>query len=145
MSITLFKQKYCLDVVKPLCFEFAEKIDKKLNWDYYSQTVGALIDAGVTEVLVFEDGNFPIGMLIYTYFPDLITGEMHATELAWYCKPNKVGAGVKLLDAMIANARQKECKQVNIVHMIDDDKVGGFLQKKGFNLYEKTYSLMVNN
>lgn len=133
--------------IKPLCYEFSKSIDKKLNWNHWKKTVSALIENGVGKGIVsFNDKNNVTGMLVFMFFPDLITGELNATEMCWYVSPQHRGktVGIDLLDTMINLATDKKVSNINLTHLAEDNRVGEFYQKKGFKLFEKNYTLKVN-
>ena len=140
--IKLHKKSQVLDSIKELCLEFAALGGKKPNWEFWRNGTGSLIDNGVAECLIaYNKDAQPIGFLIYALFPDLISGELNATEMLWYADKNSSLAGVRLLDKMIVCAKNKKCFNVNVTNMTFNPKVGDYLNKQGFIHTESHHTL----
>lgn len=129
--------------MKHLSDDFSIMYNRAINWDYWREHMGKLIDAGVVECIFAEDQDDILGFFIYTLFPDLLTGELTATEMYWYAKKNSSMAGIKIFNKFIDRAKEKKAVHINVTHLFDDPEVGRFLSKKGFKPIETHYSFKV--
>ena len=143
VEIKTLKMSYCLDMIKPLADDFSELYNRKIDWAYFRDAMGALIDNKVAECIVCEKDNQVVGFLIYTIFPDLLSGESCATEMYWYASKNESSIGVKLLDEFIKNAKKKKASHINVTHLSETPEIGRFLKKKGFRHIETHHSMKV--
>ena len=96
----------------PLCIEFAKLAEKKLNWEHWHSAVGGLVQNKLASCLVLKDGNMIVGMLCWSYFPDLITAELSATEICWYIDPEyrSLENAKIMIDAMESEASIRKGK-----------------------------------
>lgn len=97
----------------------------------------ALVEYGPT-----EQEFRAVGLLGATFLPDPFSGEMTAAEHFWFVSPEhrKSGIGLQLLDRFEADARDRGCSQVIMVHFMH---LGPGLQKlyeaRGYTALEQTY------
>ena len=129
--------------LKPLCEEFASLVGKDLNWKHWHSAVGGLVQNGIASCIVLKDGDNMVGILAYSYFPDLITAELSATEICWYIKPQYRSKKIAnmMLDMMETEAREKECKNINLV-CLDNDMahiMERYYRSKGFCKIETSF------
>ena len=105
--------------LKPLCEEFALLAGKELNWKHWHSAVGGLVQNGIASCIALKEGEDLQGMLIYSYFPDLISSELSATEMCWYIDPKhrSQSNAQMMLDMMEHEAREKGCKFLNMVSL----------------------------
>jgi len=99
------------------------------------------LDIGCFFILVDNEGSVQggIGGLLY---PDYITGIMAATEMFWYVrKPYRGKYGLALMNKYEQWAKEKGCKKVRMVHLIDlmPEKLRHFYELKGYHEIEITY------
>lgn len=144
-KIIQLKNKNQIFGLRALCQEFANITEKNLNWNHWFGTVGSLFNAKIADGLVVLSDNEYVGMLIWSYFPDLISGELSATETAFYVKPEfRTNVGSDLLDKMISICAEKEVINVNMSHFYDSERIGTLYKRKGFIQHETSYVLRVN-
>lgn len=142
-EIIFLKTKNKMKALQPLCEEFANLAGKELNWKHWHDAVGGLVQNGIASCIAIKDGEELVGMLIYSYFPDLITSELSATEVCWYIKKayRSKGNSKMMLDMMENEAREKGCKFLNMVHLEDKKSavMGRYYRSMGFDKVETSY------
>lgn len=141
MELVKLPSKQKMFGLRGLCHEFAESANKNLNWNHWHQSVGGLVDNKIADCYVLKKDAEYVGMLIWSYFPCLITQELSATEICFYTNEKSRGHGLKLLNKMIAVCKEKKVININMSHFINDDRVGDLYFKKDFIGNEKTYIL----
>jgi GNAT superfamily N-acetyltransferase len=124
--------------LRAVAHNFAEAINKKIDWKHWHSAVGGLVNNNIADCLVIVHENEFVGALIWSYFPDLITAELSATEIGWYVEPLHRGCGIDLLDKMIEICQSKGVKYVNMTHFTDS-RIGVVYERKGFKKYEISY------
>lgn len=132
-----------LEIIKNLCLDFSNLYSKSMNWEFWQKHMGALINAKISECLIAKSNEKIKGFLLYTFFPDLLTGELTATEMYWYAEKNNSLIGVKLFNQFLINSKNKNAKKINVTHLTQTPEVGEFLKNKGFEKIEINYSLKV--
>lgn len=145
--IKIYENSDFIKLIKPLCEGFSESINKKLDWEFWSKSIKALCDNGIAKGLIaFNDDNEVIGMLVFTFFPDLISGELNSTEICFYVVPKyrKSTIAIELLDTMINFSKVKFVKNINLTHFSCDERISSLYERKGFVLFEKNYTLRVD-
>lgn len=128
--------------LKSMAYAFAVSTGRTLNFDHWHQSIKGLLEHGIADGCALVcDGNI-VGALIWSYFPCLVSGELQATELCWYVDPDHRGKdAILMLDFMEVNARSKECKQINMVHLDVEgsDRIKRLYKIRGFSLKETAY------
>jgi|TARA_R100001163_G_scaffold2519_3_gene3907 predicted acetyltransferase len=142
-EIVFLKTKKQMKALQSLCEEFAELAGKELSWKHWHSAVGGLVQNGIASCIVIRDDEDIVGILAYSYFPDLITSELSATEICWYIKPDyrsKDNAQM-MLDMMENEAREKGCKFLNMVCLENDRTavMGRYYRSIGFDKVETSY------
>lgn len=79
-----------------------------------------LIENNVGVIFAFEDldGNWA-GMLGGMAYLEIYSGRMTATEMFWFVREGFRGPGLKLYKAFEKWARDKECSEIRMVHLLD--------------------------
>lgn len=143
VEISFLKNKSSMKNLQPLCVEFAKMAEKKLNWKHWHSAVGGLVQNKLASCLVLKDGNVIVGMLCWSYFPDLITAELSATEICWYIDPDyrSPGNANLMINAMESEARIRQCKFINMVCLesIRSKAMGRFYITMGYRPIEQSF------
>jgi GNAT superfamily N-acetyltransferase len=143
-AIEFIRDKQHFFICRAICQEFCDEINKALDWTHCFNAVGNLIDAKMVECLVLKQNHNVVGILGWVYFPDLISNEFSATELAWYVSKNHRGwQGFKLLKKMIDICKKKNVININMAHFPKDKDVAKIYKRLGFKPAEIFYSLRV--
>lgn len=139
-----FHTKKQMKELQPICEAFAAVAKKNLNWKHWLGAVGGLVQNGIADCLVLYHDQKICGALIWSYFPDLVSGELCATEALWYVKPKNRGdkGTLLLLDMMEKKAKDKGVKTLSMVSMacLRDNALGAFYERRGFKKAETVYS-----
>lgn len=143
MELVQLKTKQKMFGLRGLCQEFSDSVNKNLNWSHWHSAVGGLVDNKIAECFVLIDDKEYIGMLIWSYFPCLITAELSATEICFYTNDKARGYGVKLLNKMIEVCKEKNVINLNMAHFKENDRVGNLYRLLGFKMTEISYTLKV--
>lgn len=102
-----------------------------------AKTATSVIAAQNGVVLVAEDSSGLVGMIGLMAFPHHLSGDLVAGELFWWQEPSARGAGVRLLKAAEAWAREQGAL---MLHMIaPTGQVGRVYQRLGYQSCEIAY------
>ena len=141
MELLKLSSKQKMFGLRGLCHEFAESVNKNLNWSHWHQAVGGLVDNKIADCYVLKNDSEYVGMLIWSYFPCLITQELSATEICFYTGDKARGHGLKLLNKMIDVCKEKKVININMAHFSGNERVGDLYKKLGFFQSEISYTL----
>lgn len=96
------------------------------------------INMGAGKILILDDYS---GMLAYMIHPDPYTGELTATEMAWFVDPNKRGRGLLLLIEFEKWAKAWECKRVvmTLLHTEQSEMLSKLYVRRGYVSRETNY------
>ena len=141
MELLKLSSKQKMFGLRGLCHEFAESVNKNLNWSHWHQAVGGLVDNKIADCYVLKNDSEYVGMLIWSYFPCLITQELSATEICFYTGDKARGHGLKLLNKMIDVCKEKKVININMAHFAHNERVGDLYKKLGFVQSEISYTL----
>lgn len=138
MGVVIYKHKKDFFRLQNLFDEFAYEVNRKLDWFHCGAAIGGLIQSKIAECLVCEHKGVPIAMLIYSYFPNLFSGELESTELVFYVSKRYRGlkCAVHLLDEAEKRQKEKGCKKINMVSLKMDDNASKIYMKRGFSFSE---------
>lgn len=143
-SIKQLKKRNEIKPLEAICREFSNIANKTLDWKHWSNSVGALVNNNIADCLVLVSEKEIVGVLAWSYFPDLISAELSATEILWYVKPDHRGNGVNMLDKMIEICKGRDVINVNMAHFYEHDRVGKLYERKGFARHEVSYVMRLN-
>ena len=141
MELVQLTSKQKMFGLRGLCHEFAESVNKNLDWTHWHQAVGGLVDNKIADCFVLKHDMEYLGMLIWSYFPCLITKELSATEICFYTCEKARGHGLKLLNKMIEVCKEKNIINVNMAHFTGGERVGDLYKSIGFVQSEISYTL----
>lgn len=96
-----------------------------------------LIDAPCGLLLVSGNGETIAGTLGLLVTPHPYSGQSTASEMFWYVAPEARGAGVKLLKAAEAWARERGAR--HIIMIAPDSRVSSFFQRMGYARLEEQF------
>jgi len=132
-----------IDAVLEMALKFAEATPYKdmVSESKIRQTVTTALESPNEEtvVIICEEDNNPIGLIAGAVTNLLLSDAKMATELMWWVNEDKRGtkAGKELIEALEFWANKMGCKAIVMVCL--DDRVGGFYEKNGYRLYERSY------
>jgi GNAT superfamily N-acetyltransferase len=90
-----------------------------------------------------ETGYFvAVALLGATFLPDPFSGEKTAAEHFWYVLPEhrKSGVGLQLLEKFEADAKEKGCTQVVMVHFMHMGQgLAKLYEARGYKALEQTF------
>jgi len=141
MELLQLTSKQKMFGLRGLCNEFAESINKNLDWKHWHKAVGGLVDNKIAECWVLNDDKEYIGMLVWSYFPCLVTQELSATEICFYTSEKARGHGMKLLNKMIEVCKEKKVINVNMAHFAGNERIGTMYNRMNFIKSEISYTL----
>jgi GNAT superfamily N-acetyltransferase len=91
--------------------------------------------------LLLDNGQNAVGALGGVAYPDIYSGEMIASEMYWFVMPEYRGGGIRLYRAFEEWAKEQECLQVRMVHLLDSmpEKLERVYRHFGFTPAEVHY------
>lgn len=112
--------------------------------DIFSSNWRTMIAGNIGKIFVVRDNGIIVGCLGGVFILDQFNGRGVAMENFWFVLPEfrRSRAGIDLLDAFEAEAKQRNCKKILMAHL----KIEGaevlekFYQKRGYSLIEQTFS-----
>lgn len=95
--------------------------------------------AGVIFVQGDADVDGALGGVVHR---DLYSDELMASEFFWFVKAGKRGAGISLYREFEKWARDKGCRRIEMVHLLDvmPEKVARFYRTLGYRAAETRYT-----
>lgn len=101
----------------------------------------ALLASGAGVIFLLESGGEIAGTLGGVAYPDINSGELIAVEFFWFTRPGHRGGGVKLYRAFEAWARERGCRQIRMVHLMDSqpEQLARVYRRWGFEPVEVHY------
>ena len=120
-----------------------EKCSKhvKIDVEYLTKRYKSLSQAGVGAVFVLKNQERIVGVFSCLKAADIFTGDALAIETGWFVLPEFRGAGLKLLTAFDAWAKEQGCKRKALIHMEDSfpEALKKLYVRKGYSLVESHY------
>lgn len=106
------------------------------NREALADTVARLIDSRDTELLVAEQEGELVGMLALVLYAHPFSGDLNASELAWWVEPEarSGGVGVRLLKAGEAWAQHRGARALQMI--APNEAVGALYEKAGYRQLE---------
>ena len=127
----------------PLIEEFyaSSKFLRNFNADHCEEVWIKFITDGVGVIFLLEENGKIIGFLAALKYPDINSGELVATELAWFVKSTRRRKGLLLLKEFEEWAKKEKCKRVIMVHLMDSmpDKLRRVYEGRGYRAMEINY------
>lgn len=133
----------------PLALEGGEsffregKLPGRFNGPYFLSCWSDYIKKGVGEFLgLFADDEKSLrGALGAIFYRDPLTGDSSAVEQFWYVMPGHRGDGLRLLDAFIATAKERNCRRVCMIHLenLQPEALKRVYERRGFAKLETGY------
>ena len=127
----------------PLAHEFIAESgeDFPFNDEHFVKTWGQIYDAKAGSIIKIEKDGKIIGALGFLIFPDILSGELKASEAFWFVKKEHRGVGIELLDEFERISKRIGVKRMNMVHLkkLMPEKVKSIYLKKGYRELETNY------
>lgn len=122
-------------------FHREAKLPGEFSFDAAKATWDKFLAAGFGVIFTLREGDEVIGALGGILFPDPNSGELWATELFWYVKPEFRGSGLKLLAEFEAWAKHRGAKRITMVHLINSmpEKLHRIYTMRGYSPVEVHY------
>lgn len=109
------------------------------NPERLALTAQRLIEGEDSALFLAEQDTGIVGMIgVYTYTHPY-SDELFATELFWWMDPEKRGAGIRLLRAAEAWARERGAKVLQVVAPKSNERLGVLYERLGFARVETCY------
>jgi len=128
----------------PLIEEFyaSSKFLKGFNADHCEKMWINFITNNLGVIFLLMDKEEIIGFLAALKYPDINSGELIATEMAWFVKSDHRGKGLLLLKRFEEWAREEKCKGIIIVHLMDSmpEQLKRIYEKRGYKAIEINYT-----
>lgn len=144
MEIVKLKSRQQLFGLRGLTEKFAESVNKTLDWKHCQSVVGSLTECGMAEGYAIVHDKEYLGMLIWSYFPCIVSQELSASEIVFYVDSSIKGGGLKLIRKMIETCKDKKVVNINMTHFAGADRVGKFYVALGFEKTELAYTLKLS-
>lgn len=74
-------------------------------------------DSGV--IFAIEENGEWVGAIGGLAYQEIYSGQMTALEMFWFVRPGHRGQGIKLYRALESWAREKQCFEMRMVHLLD--------------------------
>lgn len=87
--------------------------------DVFSATWSQLLGSGIGVIFLQEEGDDVLGALGGVAYPDPNSGALMATEFFWFVRGDRRGGGLRLYRAFEGWARDRGCRQIRMVHLLD--------------------------
>lgn len=117
----------------------------KFDPEHVKLFIEACINVDNSEVFVFENSDQEIhGLMICAVSPSLLSDELAAFEVFWYCDQKYRGspAGIRLYKAYEEWAKAKGATTLNVsrIHGIEDDRMENLYSKLNLRKREIAYA-----
>ncbi len=133
-----------VDSLIPLSREFyaASRFLGEFDIEKFRQIWATLLNGDMGVILVWDDGNGPVGVIGGFVHPELYGGAILAEEMFWFTSEKRRSVGVALYRAFEAWARSRGAESIQMVHLMDSmpEKVASFYVRLGFEPIETRYS-----
>ena len=128
----------------PLVEEFysSSKFLKNFNADHCEKMWVKFITDEVGVIFLLEEKEEIIGFLAALKYPDINSGELWATGMAWFVKSKKRSEGLLLLKEFERWAKEEKCKRITMAHLADlmPDKMKKVYENRGYKIADINYS-----
>lgn len=124
-------------------FYASSRFLKNFNLDRFCAVWADLITKGVGVIFgLFDDVGKVCGAIGGVVSPDLYSGEPIAHEFYWFVLEGYRGKGIQMYRAFEAWARERECTQIQMVHLTDSmaEQLGHVYERLGFVQAEVRYT-----
>lgn len=78
-----------------------------------------LIESDCGVIFSLQSNAQWIGAIGGLTFQEIYSGQMTALEMFWFVRPGHRGQGIKLYRELEAWAREKQCSEMRMVHLLD--------------------------
>ena len=121
------------DRLMPIIEEFygSSKFLKNFNKNHCIGMWKKFIANNLGIIFLLIDKEEIVGFLAALKYPDILTGNLTATEMAWFVKESQRGKGLFLLKEFEKWAKSERCKSIIMVHLMDS------MPKKLENIYQR--------
>lgn len=123
-------------------FYSSSRFLKNFDLDRFCSAWKGFIESGAGVIFgLFDEEGIVRGAIGGLCFPELYSGELHASEFFWFVMEGYRGDGMKLLRAFEAWAREKNCTLIRMAHLSDSmpAKVEQVYGRLGYVLAERQY------
>lgn len=119
------------------------KLCGRFNPDSFVKGWSGLLGSRQGLLLGAEEQGLIVATIGGILFPNLANGDLEATELHWYARPEHRGTGVglRLLDEFEATARSRGSARVWMLHLteLNDAPMDQLYEWRGYRLKEKLF------
>lgn len=136
------RDEACLCLPQARVFFAEGAIPGTLNEEHFVTQIQQFMDAGIGLFIAAIDDGQVRGAIGGVAYPDFATGDLTAVELFWFVGPEYRMVGVKLLIAFERLAKDRGCKRIHMVHLVNysADKLDQFFERRGYRLTEKAFT-----
>lgn len=131
----------------PLVEEFysSSKFLVKFDSDHCAGMWTKFMTIGAGVIFLLEENEKIIGFLAALKWPDINSGDLWATGMAWFVKSNKRSKGILLLKEFERWAKEENCKMIIMAHLMDlmPDKMKKVYGKFGYQPTEINYGKVI--
>jgi GNAT superfamily N-acetyltransferase len=122
-------------------FHAAFRFLKRFELEMFVRSWTALIESGAGIIFLLSSETRIAGALGGIAYPDLYSGDLIATEFFWFVREGSRGGGLKLYRAFEQWARDRQCSQIRMVHLLDSmpEKLSRVYKHLGFVPAETHY------
>ncbi len=133
----------------PLIEEFysSSQFLKGFNPDHCEKMWINLITNNIGVIFLLVEHESITGFLAALKYPDINSGELVATEMAWFVKESQRGRGLLLLREFEGWAKEEGCKLITMGYLKDlmPDKVERLYERMGYKAIETHYIKEIEN
>jgi len=133
----------------PLIEEFyaSSKFLNRFNPDHCEKMWINLITNNIGIIFLLIEHEKITGFLAALKYPDINSGELVGTEMAWFVKESQRGRGLLLLKEFEKWAKEEGCKKITMGFLIDlmPEKVQRVYENMGYKASETHYIKEIEN
>jgi hypothetical protein len=118
-------------------------IPGKLSPEHFVANLTMLLEQGLGLYILAEENGEVVGGIGGVITPDLLTGDVTANEIFWFCHPEHRGCGLRLLNLFEEESTRRGAVRVHMVHLINycSDRLDRLFERRGYRLVEKAFTL----
>lgn len=127
----------------PLAVEFIaeSKEDIPFNPEHFIKTWEQILSSGAGSIIKYEKNGKIVGALGFLIYPDILSGELKATETFWFIRKSQRGHGLKLLEEFEYTAKNMGVKRIMMAHLkcLMPEKIKSIYLNRGYREIETQY------
>ena len=131
-----------VDQIVTLANEFSKESKfARFNIDVLIPNIKNIVNNNIGVLFLAYDNGELIGTICGIKYPDLLSGELTASELFWFVNKRKRGVGINLLNRFEGWAKDQGCKRIVMTYLSDSmpKTVKTIYEKRSYEYLESNY------